>query len=81
MPRYKNSTNAQTDRILTEIARYAESSIARSISAYDTAHLCLIDALGCALAALGYPACTKLLGPVAPGTVASSRGESSRHAV
>src|SRR5512135_356112 len=28
-----------------------------------------MDALGCAIAALAFPACTKLLGPVVPGTV------------
>ena len=26
-----------------------------------------MDTLGCGLLALGYPACTKLLGPVVPG--------------
>ena len=30
---------------------------------------CLIDTLGCGLEALEYPACTKLLGPIVPGTV------------
>src|ERR1051326_3135782 len=28
-----------------------------------------MDSLGCGLLALNYPACTKLLGPVVPGTV------------
>ena len=31
-----------------------------------------MDTLGCGMLALGYPACTKLLGPVVPG--ASLRG-------
>jgi 2-methylcitrate dehydratase len=30
---------------------------------------CLIDTLGCGFEALAYPACTKLLGPIVPGTV------------
>ena len=30
---------------------------------------CLIDTLGCGLEALSYPACTKLLGPIVPGTI------------
>lgn len=34
-----------------------------------TARLCLADSLGCAIAALRYQACTKLLGPVVPGTI------------
>ena len=41
----------------------------KSAPAYDTARNCLIDTLGCGLEALSYPACTKLLGPVVPGTV------------
>ncbi len=32
--------------------------------AYDTAHYCLLDTLGCGLEALEYPACKKLLGPI-----------------
>src|SRR3989442_1098670 len=40
-----------------------------SAFAYETARNCLIDTLGCGLEALEYPACTKLLGPVVPGTV------------
>ena len=35
----------------------------------DTARNCLIDTLGCGLEALSYPACTKLMGPIVPGTV------------
>src|SRR2546425_4040764 len=30
---------------------------------------CLMDTLGCALEALEYPACTKLLGPIVPGPI------------
>jgi 2-methylcitrate dehydratase len=37
--------------------------------AYTTARHCLIDTLGCGLEALEYPACTKLLGPLVPGTI------------
>src|SRR5207244_592478 len=40
-----------------------------SKEAYETARHCLIDTLGCGLEALSYPACTKLLGPIVPGTV------------
>ncbi|GAG81039.1 unnamed protein product, partial [marine sediment metagenome] len=34
-----------------------------------TARLCLMDTLGCGLLALRYPECTKLLGPIVPGTI------------
>jgi 2-methylcitrate dehydratase len=57
------------DKVLTDIADYVTSYRIRSDEAYNTARLCLMDTLGCGLEALEYPACTKLLGPVVPGTV------------
>jgi 2-methylcitrate dehydratase len=57
------------DRVLTDIADYALSCEIRSELAYTTARYCLMDTLGCGLEALEYPACTKLLGPIVPGTV------------
>jgi 2-methylcitrate dehydratase len=57
------------DKVLTDIAEYVANYIVTSDEAFDTARYCLIDTLGCGLEALGYPACTKLLGPVVPGTV------------
>jgi 2-methylcitrate dehydratase len=38
-----------------------------SDDAFDTARLCLLDSLGCAILALRFPECVKLLGPVVPG--------------
>jgi 2-methylcitrate dehydratase len=57
------------DRVLTDIADYVLGTDIRSDLAYETAHYCLLDTLGCGLEALEYPACTKLLGPIVPGTV------------
>jgi 2-methylcitrate dehydratase len=57
------------DKVLTDIADYALSYTIESELAYTTARYCLIDTLGCGLEALEYPACTKLLGPIVPGTV------------
>ena len=57
------------DRVITDIADYALSYEIKSELAYETAAYCLIDTLGCGLEALEYPACTKLLGPIVPGTV------------
>jgi 2-methylcitrate dehydratase len=57
------------DKVLTDIADYALSYEISSDLAYTTARACLIDTLGCGLEALEYPACTKLLGPIVPGTV------------
>jgi 2-methylcitrate dehydratase len=57
------------DRVLVEIADYVERYPVRSTRALDTARLCLMDSLGCALQALSVPECAKLLGPLVPGTV------------
>ncbi len=57
------------DRVLTDIADYALGAEIESDLAYQTAHYCLLDTLGCGLEALEYPACAKLLGPIVAGTV------------
>ncbi len=57
------------DQVLVDIADYVASYKITSEEAYQTAHYCLIDTLGCGFEALSYPACTKLLGPIVPGTV------------
>jgi len=57
------------DKVIADIADYALGFEIKSDLAYETAHYCLLDTLGCGLEALEYPACTKLLGPIVPGTV------------
>ena len=57
------------DRVLVDIADYVARYAITSDEAYRTAHYCLLDTLGCGFEALSYPACTKLLGPIVPGTV------------
>jgi 2-methylcitrate dehydratase len=59
----------EPDRELTEIADYVLGYRIDSAEAYETARHCLMDAMGCAMLALRYPECSKLLGPVVPGTV------------
>jgi len=56
------------DKVLVDIAEYVSKHEIKSAAAYNTARLCLMDTLGCGLEALEYPACTKLLGPLVPGT-------------
>ncbi|MDP3070214.1 MAG: bifunctional 2-methylcitrate dehydratase/aconitate hydratase [Opitutaceae bacterium] len=56
------------DALLAEIADYALNYDSPSDEALDTARWCLLDTLACGIMALKYPACTKLLGPVVPGT-------------
>ena len=57
------------DRVIVDIVDYAQKKRIASREAYDTARYCLMDTLGCGFEALEYPACTKLLGPIVPGTV------------
>jgi 2-methylcitrate dehydratase len=57
------------DKVLVDIAEYVLNCEIKSPEAYETARYCLMDTLGCGFEALEYPACTKLLGPVVPGTV------------
>jgi 2-methylcitrate dehydratase len=56
------------DSLLVQIADYALNYDSPSEEALDTARWCLADTLACGIMALAYPACTKLLGPVVPGT-------------
>ena len=55
------------DGVITDLADYILSTPIKSAEAYDTARLCLMDALGCGILALQFPECKKLLGPVVPG--------------
>ncbi len=56
------------DPLLADLADYALNFSAPSDEALDTARWCLLDTLACGILALKFPACTKLLGPVVPGT-------------
>jgi 2-methylcitrate dehydratase len=64
-----SNVRPKPDRVLVDIADYVSNYRISSREAYETARYCLIDTLGCGLEALSYPACTKLLGPIVPGTV------------
>ena len=64
-----SNVRPKPDQVLVDIADYALKHDIKSVEAYNTARLCLMDTLGCGFEALSYPACTKLLGPVVEGTV------------
>ncbi|MGD9593042.1 MAG: bifunctional 2-methylcitrate dehydratase/aconitate hydratase [Candidatus Berkiella sp.] len=55
------------DSVLVKLANYIVDYQITSELAFDTAKFCLIDSLGCAMLALSFDACTKLLGPIVPG--------------
>ena len=56
------------DKDLTDIVSYVLDDSAVSVAALDASYLCLLDALGCAMLALSYPDCRRLLGPIIPNT-------------
>ncbi|MBV9576802.1 MAG: bifunctional 2-methylcitrate dehydratase/aconitate hydratase [Gammaproteobacteria bacterium] len=62
------NTRSAPDAELVNIANYVAKEAINSELAFTTARYCLMDALGCAILALQYPACTKLLGPIIPNT-------------
>ncbi len=66
---HSTSVRPRPDSALTDIVDYVQDYVIESDLAFETARHCLIDTLGCGLEALEYPACTKLLGPIVPGTI------------
>lgn len=64
-----NSEHREFDAIIRDISHYVMHCHDYSPLAMDTAYYCLLDSLACALMALKFPACTKLLGPVVPNAV------------
>ena len=65
----KTNEIKQKDAILEEITDYVLNKEVTSAEAFSTARYVLLDTLGCGILALQYPECTKLLGPVVPGTI------------
>jgi 2-methylcitrate dehydratase len=63
----RSAARPAPDTLLTELADYVLTFRAESAEARRIARYCLMDTLGCAMLALGFPACTNLLGPVVPG--------------
>ncbi|MCE5318461.1 MAG: bifunctional 2-methylcitrate dehydratase/aconitate hydratase [Parachlamydia sp.] len=57
------------DEAIWLLADYVAGTDHITEEARQTARICLADALGCAILALRFPACRKLLGPLVPGTV------------
>ncbi|HLW51114.1 MAG TPA: bifunctional 2-methylcitrate dehydratase/aconitate hydratase [Sphingobacteriaceae bacterium] len=69
MSSFISNERPETDHVITDIVNYVLDYEIKSDLAYRTAHYCLLDTLGCGFEALTYPACTKLLGPIVPGTI------------
>ncbi|KAI0018077.1 2-methylcitrate dehydratase [Xylariomycetidae sp. FL0641] len=62
------TASREYDPEIKDIASYVTKPISSDL-AFDTARLVFLDTLGCGLEALRFKECTKLLGPIVPGTV------------
>src|SRR5258708_2142352 len=69
MSSHISNVRPNPDKVLADIVDYVQKYRVVSKEAYETAPYCLMDTLGCGFEALEFPACTKLLGPIVPGTV------------
>lgn len=69
MTHINSSNRPSPDKELVDIAEYVLDTTITSDLAYETARYCIMDALGCAMLALNFNECTKLLGPTVPGTI------------
>lgn len=69
MSSHISNVRPDPDQVIVDIANYVMDYDISSAEAFDTARYCLMDTLGCGFEALDYPACTKVLGPVVPGTI------------
>ncbi|MGY0610748.1 bifunctional 2-methylcitrate dehydratase/aconitate hydratase [Luteimonas sp. A501] len=69
MSTHASNVRPAPDQAMVDIADYVTGFAIESPLAWTTARHCLLDTLGCGLEALEYPACTRLLGPIVPGTV------------
>lgn len=69
MSAHISNARPDPDQVIVDIANYVADYEITSTEAFDTARNCLMDTLGCGFEALDYPACTKILGPVIPGTI------------
>ena len=68
MSAHISKSNQPFDQEIQDIVDYALSYEVKSELAFKTAWSGLLDTIGCGLESLEYTACTKLLGPLVPGT-------------
>jgi len=66
------SNRTAYDKVIRDIADYVHGYRIRGERAWQAAHHCLVDSLGCAFEARGYPDCSQLLGASTPGTTVAN---------
>ena len=67
MSSFNDNVRPDWDEVIVRIVDYVRDFEPQTDLAWRTARHMLIDSLGCALEALEYPACSKLLGPLVEG--------------
>jgi 2-methylcitrate dehydratase len=63
----RTAERPEYDKVLVDIADYVCNYRIESDEAWSTARYCLMDSLACAMLAMKFPGCTRLLGPMVPG--------------
>ena len=63
----RSAVRPEPDQPLVDLANYVADYYITSAEAYETARYCLLDSIACALMAMRFPECVKMLGPVVPG--------------
>lgn len=63
----RSAERPNPDQPMVDIANYVADYYISSSEAYETARYMLLDSIACALMALDFPECVKMLGPVVPG--------------
>ncbi|HVF33706.1 MAG TPA: bifunctional 2-methylcitrate dehydratase/aconitate hydratase [Candidatus Saccharimonadia bacterium] len=63
----RSAARPDPDAPLVDIANYVADYAITSPEAYETARYCLLDSIACALMAMRFPDCVKMLGPLVPG--------------
>ncbi len=69
MASHISNVRPDPDKVLVDIADYVADYAIESDLAYTTARHCVMDSLASAFIGLRFPECTKLLGPIVPGTI------------
>jgi len=67
----RSAKRPDPDQVLVDIADYVIGHEIISEEALETARNMLVDSLGCAMLAMKFPECVKLLGPIVPGATLS----------
>jgi 2-methylcitrate dehydratase len=63
----RSAKRPDPDQAMVDIANYVADYHLNSAEAFETARYMLLDSLGCAMLAMKFPECVKMLGPIVPG--------------